>query len=118
MKPKIYIAGPMRGYPNFNREAFNAAAERLAAKGWQPVNPVDIERMLPCVDDDGKVDVIMQGRLMEAERKIAENCDAVYLLDGWEKSVGALEELATYIQCGCIPCRVHLETNGTPEAAL
>lgn len=34
MKPTIYIAGPMRGLPDFNRAAFNAAAERLAAKGW------------------------------------------------------------------------------------
>lgn len=27
MKPTCYIAGPMRGKPNYNRAAFNAAAK-------------------------------------------------------------------------------------------
>lgn len=42
--------------------------------------------------------------------------DAIYLLDGWETSVGARGELRTALceGCGC----VHLESNGTPDAPL
>lgn len=116
MKPKIYIAGPMRGLPNFNREAFNAAAERLAAKGWQPVNPVDIERLMPCVDDDGRVDEQELWRVMQLELEFVKRCDTIYLLNGWENSVGATMEVATLIKDRLIGLRIHLESNGTPEA--
>lgn len=30
---KIYIAGPMTGYPDYNRAAFNAKASDLMAEG-------------------------------------------------------------------------------------
>ena len=36
---KIYIAGPMSGLPNFNRDAFNLEAERLHALGHIALNP-------------------------------------------------------------------------------
>lgn len=113
MRPTIYIAGPMKGYPNFNREAFNAAAERLAARGWRPINPVDIEKIYPCVDEDGHV---CRGRLidlMDIERSFVAHADAIYLLDGWETSIGAKGELCEFLKRGGIA--VFLESNGTPE---
>ena len=36
---KIYIAGPISGLPNFNRDAFNLEAERLHALGHIALNP-------------------------------------------------------------------------------
>lgn len=36
---KIYIAGPMSGLPNFNRDAFNLEAERLHTLGHIALNP-------------------------------------------------------------------------------
>lgn len=116
MKPTIYIAGPMRGVPNENRDAFNAAARRLAVKGWQPVNPVDVERILPCVEDDGTCNDVARRRLMDAERHIVANCDALYLLNGWERSVGAKGELAHYMQEGPFHIHIYLESNGVPDA--
>lgn len=113
MRPTIYIAGPMRGYPNFNREAFNEAARRLADAGWQPINPVDIERIYPCEDEDGKVDAYRLHNLMIAERAFVERCAAIYLLDGWETSIGAKGELCEFLKRGGIA--VFLESNGTPE---
>lgn len=114
MKPTIYIASPMRGKPDFNRAAFNTAAERLTARGWQPINPVDIERIYPCAEEDGRVSSPDLNDLLAIEREFAGRADAIYLLDGWEKSVGARGELRTYLceGCGC----VHLESNGTPDA--
>lgn len=96
MKPMIYIAGPMRGYPNFNREAFNAAAKRLK-KNWQVLNPVDFERIIPCVEDNGMPDPYRLSALIDVERRAATNADAIYLLKGWEKSLGANGELAAYL---------------------
>ncbi|MDP4455455.1 DUF4406 domain-containing protein, partial [Escherichia coli] len=40
---KIYIAGPMTGYPDYNRAAFNAKASELMAEGHIVLNPA----MLP-----------------------------------------------------------------------
>lgn len=97
MKPTIYIAGPMRDRPNNNREAFNAAAKRLSENGWQPVNPVDIERSLPCVCDGGKMDFGTRERLTGVLRHIIDTCDAMYLLDGWTRSVGAMGDLAAFL---------------------
>ncbi len=96
MKPTVYIAGPMRGLPNDNRKAFNAAAERLS-KDWQPLNPVDFGRILPCEDSDGRNDWQRLDALMAIEREAARQADAIYLLNGWEKSVGARAELAAYL---------------------
>ncbi|EGO2557451.1 DUF4406 domain-containing protein [Escherichia coli] len=36
---KIYIAGPMTGYPDYNRAAFNAKASELMAEGHIVLNP-------------------------------------------------------------------------------
>ena len=96
MKPTIYIAGPMRGYPNHNREAFAAAAKRLSAE-WHVLNPVDFERILPCVGDDGTADWQRLDALMAIEREAARRADAICLLNGWEKSSGARAELAAYL---------------------
>lgn len=96
MKPTIYIAGPMRGLPNGNRKAFNAAAGRLSAE-WQALNPVDFGRILPCEDSDGRNDRQRLDALMAIEREAARRADAIYLLKGWEKSVGARDELLAFL---------------------
>ena len=36
---KIYIAGPMTGYPDYNRAAFNAKASELMSEGHIVLNP-------------------------------------------------------------------------------
>ncbi|EGF7427729.1 DUF4406 domain-containing protein, partial [Escherichia coli] len=36
---RVYIAGPMTGYKNFNREAFHEAEEKLKQKGCTVLNP-------------------------------------------------------------------------------
>lgn len=39
MRVRIYIAGPMTGYENFNREAFHKAEEALKREGHTVLNP-------------------------------------------------------------------------------
>lgn len=98
MKQTMYIAGPMRGKPDYNRAAFNAAAKFLAEElGLHPINPVDIERTYPCVGEDGDVDEVRLEDLMLIEESYVRTCDAIYLLKGWESSDGAKRELAAYL---------------------
>ncbi|EKK0430642.1 DUF4406 domain-containing protein, partial [Escherichia coli] len=39
MRVRVYIAGPMTGYKNFNREAFHKAEEELKREGHTVLNP-------------------------------------------------------------------------------
>lgn len=80
---KIYISGPMTGYPDFNRKAFMEAEKHLLESGAEVLNPARVE--LPM--DASWVDYMKQDitMLMEA--------DAIYMLEGWERSKGARIEL-------------------------
>ncbi len=97
MKPTVYIAGPMRGLPDYNREAFAAAAQRLAAD-WRVLNPLDFERAMPCTDEAGQIDEDALEALLAVEREAVRHADAIYLLRGWERSDGARRELAAFLE--------------------
>lgn len=101
-KRKVYIAGPMRGYPDYNYPAFYGAEERLSAKGHEVVNPAKVGDAYGTPDqlvaDKGLLD-----RLMNDELRMIATCDTIYLLKGWEASEGARSELAVALMLGlCI----------------
>lgn len=73
----------MTGLPEFNYPAFNAAAEELRAKGWHVENPAANPEP-PCKS--------WQGYMRMALAQLV-TCDAVWLLDGWMSSEGALLEV-------------------------
>jgi len=79
---KIYVAGPMSGYPEHNFPAFHAAADKLRKLGHEVVNPAELNLGL---QDDWKA------CMKEDIRQLME-CDAVYMLRGWPASKGALLE--------------------------
>lgn len=91
---RIYIAGPMRGYDDFNFPAFYEAEEYLAERGWVVGNPARMD------DATGGTDQFTvlpgnEGVRLAMERDlvwIAKNADAMYMLRGWEKSSGANAE--------------------------
>lgn len=93
IKLKTYVAGPMRGIPLFNFPAFDAARDRLIAVGHVVISPADIDRQhgfdgtsggVPSPRECIKRDVVA----------IAEECDTIALLPGWEKSKGSAVEVA------------------------
>ena len=76
----IYIAGPMTGLPAYNRDAFMEAAALMTAAGHTVLNPA----VLPTTLADHAYMPICTAMIDAA--------DAIYLLDGWQKSIGARAE--------------------------
>lgn len=54
---RVYIAGPIAGKPNGNREKFQQAADLLVGLGYEPVNPHDIpaNHEGPCIGGPASV---------------------------------------------------------------
>jgi len=76
---RIYISGPMSGLPELNFPAFHAAALTLRDRGWDVVNPAELN---PCLD-------ITWAAAMKVDIAALVTCDAIFLLPGWKKSKGA-----------------------------
>ena len=95
-KPKIYIAGPMRGLPDFNYPTFNQYAQAHRNVGWDVANPVEIGADYG-TPEQIDADPALLAAVMAAELHALETCDAIYLLNGWQDSEGAQKELATAI---------------------
>jgi len=99
-----YIAGPMTGIPLFNFPAFDEARDFLnRASEYRAVSPADMDRELgfdPTTllkDWDWNVIPATTGGLnaiIDRCYTAVMQCDAIFLLPGWEKSKGALAELA------------------------
>lgn len=93
---RIYIAGPMRGYPENNYPAFNAAAYRFRAAGFLVKNPVEIG-----LEAFGHV--VMPGPdYIRLDAKAVCECEAIALLPGWEGSTGARCEVVLAITLGLV----------------
>lgn len=96
---RVYIAGPMSGYPDFNYPAFHAAARRLDAAGYIPVSPAADADERP-VDPPEPDDAAPHWYYLRLAIAKLVNCDAIYLLDGWESSNGARLEKRIADACG------------------
>ncbi|EAB2293828.1 DUF4406 domain-containing protein [Salmonella enterica] len=79
---KVYIAGPMSGLPNFNRDRFNEVAGLVVESGNIPLNPATLPDGLPERD------------YMAIGIAMLQCADAIYLIEGWENSAGAGAEKA------------------------
>lgn len=100
---KIYIAGPMSGYPEFNFPAFFAAQEKLEKEGWVVFNPANKEDEAVLVNSgamatgDSKAAISGGFDFRSAYTwdltKVVE-ADGIYMLKGWEQSPGARGEFA------------------------
>jgi hypothetical protein len=109
---KIYLAGPMRGIPEFNFPAFYAAADKLRAEGHFVFSPAERDNERHGTDiskgnatgDESKAAKDHGFNLREAlGRDLAFICaeaDAIALLPGWGSSKGAIAERATALALG------------------
>ena len=98
-KKRCYIAGPMRNHPNFNFDAFDQAKQEVEALGYHPISPADMDRIYegwgkyPPEDWQPTAEEATHMILRDLD-VIANQCDAIYLLEGWETSSGANAERA------------------------
>lgn len=109
---KIYVAGPMRGIPEFNFPAFNAAAAKLRAEGHTVFNPAERDNERHGTDiskgnatgDEALAAKEHGFNLREALGIdldfICAEADAIALLPGWQNSKGARAEHATAVALG------------------
>lgn len=81
---KVYIAGPMSGYEDYNYPAFEKAEKELAALGYEPVSPhhTGVQEGWEWVD------------YMKADIAKLLTADAVATLPGWVQSKGARAEVS------------------------
>jgi hypothetical protein len=80
----VYIAGPITGYPDHNRHAFEYAAKRLGKLGY---DVWDATEKTPVQDGWAWADYVRAG----LQGVLA--ADVLCLLDGWEASRGARLEV-------------------------
>jgi hypothetical protein len=104
---KFYIAGPMRGIPQFNFPAFFEAERLLRADDHDVFNPArhDLEvcPTMPLADGfaEGDIDRVTAAvggawsfaTAMRWDLARITEADMIYLLDGWERSEGVKHEL-------------------------
>jgi hypothetical protein len=111
MVMNIYLAGPMRGYPEFNFPAFHANAHNLRNMGHTVFSPAEKdEEQFGAAAFKGKEEIqekvaaavgfdLRKALKMDLDY-ICEHADAVCLMVGWETSKGARAESATALALG------------------
>lgn len=79
---KLYLAGPMTGYPEHNFPLFHSEAKRLRELGYEVVNPAEMNAGF----------TTQWAKCMAEDIKAAVDCDAIALLPNWFRSKGATLE--------------------------
>lgn len=110
-KRTIYIAGPMLGIVNDNMEEFVKSAAILRMYGWEVISPVEISYQV-CYSRSCKLSEIPYEEWLEIDLQRLEKADALFMLDGWEKSNGAKGEMTSFISQG--KEEVYFQANGYP----
>jgi len=81
---RLYLAGPMRGYDDFNFPAFKAAAAFLRDQGHHVFNPAE----------NSAHDADIRTCMAIDTAWICSSAEGIAMLPGWENSRGAKAEIA------------------------
>lgn len=91
-----YVAGPMRGLPQFNFPAFDEARDNLLSFNVNVISPADIDRAAGDEDSDNQKLFCLRDffSLYFIRANAGEKGEGAYLamLPGWESSIGAAAE--------------------------
>lgn len=90
---KLYLSGPMKGYPKSNLPAFRLAAAALRMLGYEVVNPAEIDVGRPTPAEDSPDWKGFYEACLRADIRALCDCEAIALMPGWERSNGAHLEL-------------------------
>lgn len=93
---KLYLAGPMRGFKDFNFPAFDTAARALRKQGHTVFNPAERDRNLGF--DEKKNTLVgfdLAGAMKADLQYIVNEADGIALIQDWQVSRGA--NLESYV---------------------
>lgn len=82
---KLYLSGPMTGYPQHNHPAFHRTAARLRAAGYEVVNPAEL--------DDSEEERLSWEDYLRRDLTELLKCGGIATLPGWANSRGARLEI-------------------------
>lgn len=93
---KVYIAGPMTGYEQFNIGSFFAAGDFFKELGWEVYNPAEETGKIYGMSlyDNGEEGFDIKEAFSRYTDYIINRATHIYMLKGWEKSHGARAEHA------------------------
>lgn len=97
----VFISGPMTGYEDYNRDAFDLAEMEINARG-----AIDVYNPARFADDGSLPHEHYMAKTLHDLTEFFEGrpnrpyYDAVVLLEGWERSEGAKAEKAVAEVCG------------------
>lgn len=86
---KIYVSGRIKDYDDYLQH-FQEAENYLRLSWDEVVNPCTIDHPENATYED----------FMRGDLKALLDCDAIYMLSGWERSVGARCEHMVAAMCG------------------
>lgn len=98
---RVYLAGPMRGLPDFNFPAFHEAATDLRRVGFEVFNPAERDTAagfdpsgMTGLEDLSAMGFSLREALAADTEYISKHADVVMLLPDWERSSGVAAEIA------------------------
>lgn len=101
----VYLAGPMRGLPNFNFPAFHAAAADLRDRGYEVWSPAEHDQAAGFVPTTGEGLKELRDYMLADLPEVLRS-DLIVVLPGWEQSAGARLEVHVAHTCG-IPVKTY-----------
>ena len=110
-KEIIYVSGPITGRPEEEyRMHFEKVEHRLIREGYEVINPVKISDACP--------KSYTHSQYLKVELPFIETAQAIYMLEGWEKSKGARWELKKAIELNLEIRTEHQDIKNQKEVAI
>jgi hypothetical protein len=105
---RVYLCGPMRGYPAWNADAFDRYAAEWSLEGHTVLSPVVRDRRYgldPITATRGELaarceDGVWLRQVIAEDVEMICRVDALVVLSGWEDSAGATVEVALALYLG------------------
>ncbi|HEX5437141.1 MAG TPA: DUF6378 domain-containing protein [Gemmatimonadaceae bacterium] len=128
-RSRVYLAGPMTGYPLFNFPAFDYAAAQWRDAEWEVVSPADLTRAYwlrrfgepfdpVCPDPAIRAGGEIYREFLREDLRAILTCDAVALLSGWRASRGVAVELSVAEAMGLAIYDAHTFAPPPSESAV
>lgn len=83
-KRRIYISGPITGIKGAAK-VFKQAEKELRLEGYETINPYEVNSSLP--------PSTTHAEYMKISFDLLDMCEYMYVLDGWQYSIGARMEV-------------------------